>query len=136
MTLKSAKPVKSAKKIKNIKLKLEINKDNKERAKSGKLEEKSEHNLDEDDFKKIKKKVNNTIVIGNKKINIKHLRKEIDDYKYIKEENSKILKSIDENIINQRQINLTKSFEDKNNNTISYKKRLNEDNNENSFFLR
>ena len=67
VTLKSAKPVKSAKKIKNIKLKLEINKDNKERAKSGKLEEKSEHNLDEDDFKKIKKKVNNTIVIGNKK---------------------------------------------------------------------
>ena len=127
VTLKSAKPVKSAKKIKNIKLKLEINKDNKERAKSGKLEEKSEHNLDEDDFKKIKKKVNNTIVIGNKKINIKHLRKEIDDYKYIKEENSKILKSIDENIINQRQINLTKSFEEKNNNTISYKKRLNED---------
>ena len=127
MTLKSAKPIKSARKIRNYDLKLEINKDNKERAKSGKLEEKSEHNLDEDDFKKIKKKVNNTIVIGNKKINIKHLRKEIDDYKYIKEENSKILKSIDENIINQRQINLTKSFEEKNNNTISYKKRLNED---------
>ena len=126
MTLKNEKPAKSAKKSRNIKLKLEINKDNKERAKSGKLEEKLEHNLDEEEFKKIKKKVNNTIVIGNRKINIKHLRKKIDNYKYIKE-NSKILKRNDENLINQRQINLTKSFEEKNNNSIEYKNKLNED---------
>ena len=131
MTLKSAKPLKSAIKSRNIKLKLEINKDidNRERAKSGKFKEKSNSNLDEEDFKKIKKKVNNTIVIGNRKININHLRKEIDDYKYIKEieENSKTLKKIDKNITNEKQTNLMKSFEEKNNNSIEYKSNINAD---------
>ena len=129
LTLKSAKPIKSAKKIRNTKLILEINKDNKERAKSGKLEQKSSRNLREEDFKKHKNKINNTIVIGNKKININVLRKKIKEYEFIKEieENSKTLKKNDDNIINQQQTNLMKSYEEKENNIIEYKNNINMD---------
>ena len=129
LTLKSAKPIKSAKKIRNTKLILEINKDNKERAKSGKLEQKSSRNLREEDFKKHKNKINNTIVIGNKKININVLRKKIKEYEFIKEieENSKTLKKNDDIIINQQQMNLMKSYEEKANNIIEYKNNINMD---------
>ena len=130
LTLKSAKPIKSAKKISNTKLILEINKDNKERAKSGKLEQKSSRNLRQEDFKKHKNKINNTIVIGNKKININVLRKKIKEYEFSKEieENSKTLKKNDDIIINQQQqINLMKSYEEKANNIIEYKNNINMD---------
>ena len=129
LTLKSAKPIKSAKKISNTKLILEINKDNKERAKSGKLEQKSSRNLREEDFQKHKNKINNSIVIGNKKININVLRKKIKEYEFIKEieENSKTLKKNDDIIINQQQMNLMKSYEEKANNIIEYKSNINMD---------
>ena len=54
--LNSAHYVKSAKKMRNKKLTLEINENNKERAKSGKFEENLNKNEEEDENKKIKKK--------------------------------------------------------------------------------
>jgi hypothetical protein len=127
MTLKSAKPIKSARKIRNYDLKLEINKDNKERAKSGKYEEKSNNNIDDEEFKINKNKIGNIIVVGNRRININQLKREINESKFIKdtEENSKALKKIDKHLIEQKQSNLTKSFEEKSNYNIEYQNSIN-----------
>ena len=106
--LNSAHYVKSAKKMRNKKLTLEINENNKERAKSGKFEENLNKNEEEDENKKIKKKKSNIIIVGNRKINIKHLRREINEINLITEtdENIKTVKKTIDNLFDQKESNL------------------------------
>ena len=106
--LNSAHYVKSAKKMRNKKLTLEINENNKERAKSGKFEENLNKNEEEDEIKKIKKKTSNIIIVGNRKINIKHLRREINEINLITEtdENIKTVKKTIDNLFDQKESNL------------------------------
>ena len=106
--LNSAHYVKSAKKMRNKKLTLEINENNKERAKSGKFEENLNKNEEEDENKKIKKKTSNIIIVGNRKINIKHLRREINEINLITEtdENIKTVKKTIDNLFDQKESNL------------------------------
>ena len=106
--LNSAHYVKSAKKMRNKKLILEINENNKERAKSGKFEENLNKNEEEDENKKIKKKTSNIIIVGNRKINIKHLRREINEINLITEtdENIKTVKKTIDNLFDQKESNL------------------------------
>ena len=127
--LNSAHYVKSAKKMRNKKLILEINIDNKERAKSGKFyDEKLNKNEEEDEGenKKIKKKKINVVIIGNRKINIKQLRREINEFNFITDvkdnskDNMETIDIIDEqknqnlfennynNIENQKSLNINK----------------------------
>ena len=117
--------IKSAQKIRNKKLILEINENNKERAKSGKFyDEKLNKNEDERRNKKFKKNEINVVIVGNRKININQLRREYNDYKLLLNDvdNSykKELKTID-NIDEQKNLNL---FE-KNYNYIENQKSLN-----------
>ena len=106
--LNSAHYVKSAKKMRNKKLTLEINENNKERAKSGKFEENLNKNEEEDENKKIKKKTSNIIIVGNRKINIKHLRREINEINLITDidENIKTVKKTIDNLFDQKESNL------------------------------
>ena len=106
--LNSAHYVKSAKKMRNKKLTLEINENNKERAKSGKFEENLNKNEEEDENKKIKKKTSNIIIVGNRKINIKQLRREINEINLITETdgNTKTVKKTIDNLFDQKESNL------------------------------
>ena len=126
--LNSSHYVKSAKKMRNKKLILEINTDNKERAKSGKFyDEKLNKNEEEEgENKKIKKKKINVVIIGNRKINIKQLRREINEFNFITDvkdnskDNMETIDIIDEqknqnlfennynNIENQKSLNINK----------------------------
>jgi hypothetical protein len=94
--------------MRNKKLTLEINENNKERAKSGKFEENLNKNEEEDENKKIKKKTSNIIIVGNRKINIKHLRREINEINLITEtdENIKAVKKTIDNLFDQKESNL------------------------------
>ena len=107
LTLKSAYSRKSARKTRNRKLILEIDENNKERAKSGKYAENDKRKEEEDDKLKIKNKPSNIIIIGNKKINIKELRKKINDKANKKDsENSNEIKKKENNINKQKLTNL------------------------------
>ena len=75
--LNSAHFVKSAKKMRNKNLILDTDINSKERAKSGKYVENLDKEEDDEEGIKNKKKRSNIVIIGNKKINIKQLRKEI-----------------------------------------------------------
>ena len=104
--------IKSAKKLRHKKLTLEINENNKERAKSGKIvEDLNKNEEDEENDKKNKKKISNIVIIGNRKININQLRKEINELKIIidVEENSNEVKKTIDNIFEQKESNLFKN---------------------------
>ena len=107
LILKSANYIKSPSKIRTNKLNFDINLNNRERAKSGKLNSKLEENLDEEEEpKKIKKKSSNIIIIGNKNININQLQLMNDNEEI--SNNSKIIK---DNLNKRRNLNLIKSIE-------------------------
>ena len=114
--------VKSAKKMRNKSLILELDVNNKERAKSGKFNDLNkiiEEDEDEENKKK-KKKISNIILIGNRKVNIKNLRRELNELKLIKDidENKDNAKNtIDD--INKTQTNI---IEKNNYNKIENKK--------------
>ena len=111
--LNSAHFVKSAKKMRTKKLTLEINENNKERAKSGKFVENLNKSEEEEENKIIKKKSSNIVIVGNRKINIKQLRRE--DLKNLLENNYQ------SNHENQKNINVNSNRE-KNYSTKKFKK--------------
>ena len=100
--LNSAHFVKSAKKMRTKKLTLEINENNKERAKSGKFVENLNKSEEEEENKIIKKKSSNIVIVGNRKINIKQLRREINEINLITDadENTKETKKTIDNLYN------------------------------------
>ena len=109
LVLKSANYIKSANKLRNNKLNIDVNLNKRERAKSGKLDLKLPENLNEEEIpKKFKNKSSNIIIIGNKKININQLKKEINELQLMNdsEENINKAKMLKDNLNLKNNLNL------------------------------
>ena len=124
--------IKSAKKMRNNNLMLETNLINKGRAKSGKFNDKENKDEEKEDIEE-KKKYSNIMIIGNRKINIKELKKEIKKYGLINNnEEIKEEKNSNDLLNNQNQYNsisisdhkTKKTIEAQNNNNL-IKEKLN-----------